>query len=354
MAMPITAPEQVTAKWLTDVLRSAGELPYGNITDVKIKSTKIRPYSRITYLEVGYSANTSAAKLSNLFLKLASPNEQQATSEINSREVEFYRIVGGEMNGPPLIKCYDAVYSPATGESHLLLDDLSETHFQTDQGEAPSCFYSELAIKCLAQFHAYWREHPTLGNDVGRFFDEQWLATFVEDLEKSVPRFLAFLGDELSTERRQAYQRMLASSRKIWGRLTQPEGLTLTHGDTHWWNFLYPKDPTSEQTRIFDWQLWHIDLGARDLAFLVALGGFAERRPEVDPKLLRLYHETLIANGVENYPWSVFWDDYRWSAIRNLNIPVIFWSQEKHESTWRRALERAFQAYNLLDCASLS
>jgi hypothetical protein len=43
----------------------------------------------------------------------------------------------------------------------------------------------------------------------------------------------------------------------------------------------------------------------------------------------------------------------RWSAIRNLNIPVIFWSQGKHESTVRDALRRAYDSYERLDCGSL-
>jgi hypothetical protein len=161
------------------------------------------------------------------------------------------------------------------------------------------------------------------------------------------------LGDDLSSERGQVYRNLLSSSSKIWGRLTDPSGLTVTHGDAHWWNFLYPRNPAREKTRIFDWQLWHLDLGARDLAFLVALGGFAERRPALDARLAELYHAVLIKNGVRNYAWRTFFDDYRYSAIRNLNIPVIFWSQGKHHTTWSSALERAFQAYDELGCEEL-
>ena len=101
------------------------------------------------------------------------------------------------------------------------------------------------------------------------------------------------------------------------------------------------------------WQLWHIDLGPRDLAFLIALGGFADRKPELESHLVNCYYRTLIDSGVQNYSWSGFWDDYRWSAIRNLNIPVIFWAQGKHPSTWQNALDRAFQSYNELKCSEL-
>lgn len=348
MGVLITSPEQATPGWLTDILQRTGDLDSGRVSNVRIRLDKTRPYSRIAHLQIEYSVDAPAAAPTKLFLKLANPNEQDG-----GKEVEFYQIAATATVPQLLVRCYDAAFSSDTCESHLLMADLSESHFQSDPNEPPSRFYSELAVKCLAQFHAFWWEHPMLGNDVGSFFDDAWLETFEGDLNLSITRFLRFAGDDLSITERETYGRMLVSCRTIWGRLTRPAGLTLTHGDTHWWNFLFPKQATVEQAKLFDWQLWHIDLGARDLAFLVALGGFAERRPDLDPFLVRLYHETLIANGVKNYPWSAFWDDYRWSAIRNLNLPVIFWSQGKHESTWRSALERAFQSFNELKCADL-
>ena len=126
--------------------------------------------------------------------------------------------------------------------------------------------------------------------------------------------------------------------------------MTVTHGDVHWWNFLLPSDPAIHSVYMLDWQLWHVDLGARDLAYLLALGGFAEPRPDMEEELLRSYHKAL---GVADYSWVMLLEDYRWSAIRNLNIPVIFWSQGKHESTWRDALRRAYESYVRLGCDDL-
>jgi hypothetical protein len=351
---PITEPGQVSPTWLTGVLRNAGVLEFGTVYSVRIASTRTLPVSRVANLRIEYSPNAHPAAPSRLFLKLSNPKAiDHERRESNYSEIEFYRRVAVEMDGPPLIKCFDTAFSPTTGESHILLEDLSGSHFQPEQDQAPSPLCSGLAVECLARFHAYWWDHPKLGIDVGKIFDAQWLDSFVKDLKESVTEFVEYLGDNLSPERRETYEQLLGSSRKIWGRLTEVEGLTVTHGDTHWWNFLYPNDPSTAETRIFDWQLWHIDLGARDLAFLVALGGFAEPRPELDGHLIRLYHDTLLANGVRNYTWPDFWDDYRWSAIRNLNIPVIFRAQGKHPTTWKNALERAFQSFDILKCSEL-
>jgi hypothetical protein len=257
--------------------------------------------------------------------------------------------VATETDCPPLVRCYDAAHSKETGHSHILLDDLFETHSQPEQNTPPSEQLSRLAVEALAKVHAYWWNSPKLGNGVGTLFDDKTLSEFVKNLNSSVEGFIEFAGDHLTLEQKNAYRRMLASAEKIWGRLQNPFGLTVTHGDMHWWNFLYPKDPESGAVHVFDWHLWHIDLGARDLAFLLALGGFAEPRPEIEEGLLRTYHETLISNGIAGYSWEMLREDYRWSAIRNLNIPIIFWSQGKHESTWQTALTRSFQSFARLD-----
>ena len=350
----ISSPEDVSAEWLTAALSGSGVLDRGEAVAVRVTFSKTLQVSQVAHLEIKYSPDVPASAPRKLFLKLSLQDESTAAQpNIRNSEIDFYRTVASKTPSPELINCYHATLASEAGESVLLLEDLSETHLQSPQREAPSLEFSRSAVECLARFHAHWWDDPRVGTEVGKIFDAAWLESFLSDLETSVGRFLSFLRDDLSSRRRAIYKKMLAASPVIWGRLTERTGLTVTHGDTHWWNFLFPKDPAADQTRIFDWQLWHIDLGARDLAFLVAFGGFAERRPELEDSLLHLYNKTLVSAGVENYPWDQFWNDYRSSAIRNLNMPVIFWSQGKHRQTWTEALERAFQSFDKLGCEEL-
>ncbi len=351
MSEVITEAAEVTADRLTNVLRRNFAEWNGEVSAVRVAFVRTLPYSQVARLEIEYASEERHPLPESIFLKLSSSNAQPGQPE--NSEADFYSSVGVERHGAPLIRCYDAAFSSVTGKSHLLLEDLYLTHFQTEQGEHPSPLYSELAVKSLASFHALWWEHPNIGNGIGRVFDNKWLESFLANLEASVSKFCDLPESDLTTEQRRAFEHMLSSSREIWGRLTDSSGLTVTHGDMHWWNFLHPNDPATGETQIFDWQLWHIDLGARDLAFLIALGGFAERRPELETHLLRTYHATLVDRGVPNYSWADFWYDYRCSAVRNLNIPVIFWSQGKHLSTWKNVLARAFQSYNELKCSEL-
>lgn len=345
MARFISAPEEVCPEWLTSVLEPTDIVGKGHVKKVEIVLKRSLYVSEVARLRVEYSAEAAESAPKQLFLKLS-----KAGIESNKAEIDFYQSVAVEMPGAPLIHCYAAEYDSEFDRSFLLMEDCSDTHSQPESPSTPSFERSKLAVECLAKCHAFWWDHPKLGLEVGKVFDSEWLQDFVTRLERSVTNFVAKNDDLLSLEQKDVYRRLILSSESIWGRLTNAKGLTVTHGDMHWWNFLYPHDALKDEILIFDWQLWHIDLGARDMAFLIALGGFADRRPEMEMPLLHTYHESLITHGVVDYSWDQFWTDYRLSAIRNLNIPVIFWSQGRDEQTWRNFLERAFESYDSLGC----
>jgi hypothetical protein len=350
----ITDISEVTPAWLTDVLRENGFLSQGEVRALKINLSVTLPLSIVSTLEVYYSDEAPASLPSKLFLKFSRPDlSPELAAQANGKEVEFYLTIAALMSDPHLIRCYDAARSPVSGRIHLLLEDLSGTHFQTEWPQFPSQEYCELAVDCLAGLHAHWWEHPRLGKDVGQLFSEQELKDFIVEVENNVIRFIDFLGDELLPARRKVYERLLASTHLPWKHLTGARRLTLIHGDAHCWNFLYPREPEKERVRLFDWSLWHVDLGARDLAFMMALGWDRERRAAMELKLLRSYYDGLLARGVENYSRDDCFNDYRWSAIRNLNVPVIQWSQARDQALWRGNLERALLAYEDLNCAEL-
>ena len=351
--MIITSPEDLTPEWMTDMLRRNGI--NARVIRVDVILRKELPISTVCRLAVHYDGPGAEGRPRTLFVKLP-----RGSGEANDHtEVEFYRDIAADIPGPPLVRCYDAAYSSKTGRSHIVLDDLFDTHSQPKSGIPPSVELSRLAVEALAKAHAatWGRRIEDLGSgnsDIrGSGFTTPSVAgfdlqKFIEDLDKSVHQFLKVA--ELTGAQKLAYRRMLATATAIWGRVKRSEHVTVTHGDTHWWNFLYPIDPSIHSVHIIDWHLWHIDLGARDLAFLLALGGFAEPRPDLENELLRVYHDTLAVDG---YSWDMLIEDYRWSAIRNLNIPVIFWSQGKHYSTWQTALRRAWEAYERLKCRTL-
>lgn len=345
--------EEITAKCLTDVLRKHEDRKSVTVRSVDIVLKKELPYSTVARLRVEYETPNSALP-NDLFIKLTpgSVTDSHAMG-IGKTEVDFYTTVAPLMQCPPLIRSFGAAFSNDAERSYILMEDLSATYSQPEQNNAPSETLSRSAIQALAKVHSALWSSPRLGRDIGQLFDQKMLGEFVANLEKTVSDFIERSGVMLLAEHREAYRLMLIHSEQIWGRLMDQNGLTITHGDCHWWNFLYPNDPINDAVRIYDWHLWHVDLGARDLAYILAFGGFAEPRPELEPSLLAIYYETLLTNGITNYSFESLSDDYRWSAIRNLNLPVIFWSQGKHESTWTNALRRSFESYQRLNCQEL-
>lgn len=86
---------------------------------------------------------------------------------------------------------------------------------------------------------------------------------------------------------------------------TGPE--TLLHGDMRLDNVFF-RDPSPEGVVFFDWQLVRRGPAAYDLAYL--LSGALPPEFGSDAELLDIYHTTLTANGVTDYPREALQRDY--------------------------------------------
>lgn len=351
MSEPITDIEQLSNERLTDALRRAGVLEAGMcVVRFDVERARTLPISKVFHLAVTYSDAAPAVAPPRLFLKISSPALQ---SHFSQREVEFYHTVAPRAPELPFIRCYDAAFSRATGAAHLLLEDVSATHTQTVSPLPPSLGDCELAIDCIARLHARFWEHPQLGAGIGRLTTATEFAALTETLRAHLDGFIDFLGDRLPDERRAYYERVLDGSMRPWRRMLEPDGLTVSHGDAHWWNFLYPREGAGGTALIFDWHLWHVDIPLKDLAFMIAFNWYPQRRARLEQKLLRRYHAALVAGGVGSYSWTDCWRDYRFAVIRELFVPVWQWSSGMRPAVWWSNLEKIWLAFEDLRCAEL-
>lgn len=119
------------------------------------------------------------------------------------------------------------------------------------------------------------------------------------------------------------------------------------------WNFLFPHDLEKDTVRLIDWQSSEVGIGPADLAYMMALHWFPERRASLEVPLLRRYHTRLTESGITAYSWENCWYNYRLSAINNLLIPVWQWFVKLPASLWWHHLERGFLAFEDLQCAEL-
>lgn len=340
----------VTAVTLSEWLRRYGTLPHGAVVDVRVELEHETPISKLVFLTATYSPDAPSGLSRHLVVK--SPHVPLGVGEKSSGELQFYRQLAPVVGTPPLVRCYAAIEDGDDDPGILVLEDLRSTHDHPPWPIPPSRNQCEAALDALARVHAKWWEAPALGNTVGKRDTRESLTTMVQGIAAHLPAFTDAFGAGLTTDARHVLDRVFSSSLKPWLRLTDPRALTIIHGDAHTWNFLFPRSGQGPAILI-DWQLWHIDIGARDLAFLIALHWYPSRRGELEGSLIRHYHERLLEHGVQDYSLDELWLDYRRCVVRNLTIPIIFWSRGMKPEGWWHRLECALMAYRDLACDEL-
>ena len=241
------------------------------------------------------------------------------------------------METPPVVRCLATIEDSST----IVIEDLRSTHDHPPWPVPPSRTQCERAVEALAHVHAHWWESPELGREVGKPNTTESLTTMVQGIATHLPSFFDTFGDALDVQTRNVYERVFSSSLKPWLRLTDPRALTIIHGDAHTWNFLFPRVGDGPAF-LFDWQLWHVDVGARDLAFMMALHWYPSRRRELERPLLHHYHANLRRT---DYSLDELWLDYRRCVVRNLTFPIISWSRGVKPEYWWHRLECAVAAY---------
>ena len=340
----------ITAVTLSRWLRRAGTLPRGAVLSVQVELETDTPFSTLVFLTATYSSDVPHNLSPHLVVK--SPHVPPSVREETSSEAQFYRLLAPVLGSPPLVRCYAAIDNGEAERGTLVLEDVRSTHDHPQWPLPPSRNQCLAAVDALARVHAQWWEAPALGNTVGKPHTTESLTNMVQGIAAHLPAFIDAVGDTLTADARQTLARVFGSSLKPWLRLTDSHALTIIHGDAHTWNFLFPRSGDGAALLI-DWQLWHVDIGARDLAFFIALHWYPSRRREFERPLIEYYYDRLLKYGVQNYSFDELWLDYRRCVVRNLTIPIIFWSRGMQPEGWWHRLECALMAYRDLACDEL-
>ena len=122
--------------------------------------------------------------------------------------------------------------------------------------------------------------------------------------------FFDEMGDGLSRARRTDLEQLGDRYPRLLNAHSKPRiRQTLAHGDTHFWNFLYPNDPNASPILI-DWQACLVQFGAWDLAYMIGLQFDLEHRRHRERSLLDAYLLTLHERGID-YRHDDLLYDYR-------------------------------------------
>lgn len=334
---------------LSSALYAAGTLRKGAVSRATITERIQTTVSNLWFLEVGYAPRSSPKLPDRLVIKW--PLDHSAAPLQGRPEAVFYRELAPALPTPPVVRCFGTA-NLNSKHQWLILEDLRSSHSNPPWPQRPGNKEVQKAIEVLARLHARWFEATALGSTVGTLHTETSLRTTVCGIASHLAGFFDDLGQDLSLTDRQALEAAFNSSLQPWLRLLDRKALTVVHGDAHTWNFLFPRSGQG-LPYLLDWQLWHLDVGARDIAFMIALHWDPTVRQQLELPLLHFYHEELMSAGIRSYSFGDLLLDYRRCVVRNLTFPVILWSRGLPREAWRHRLDCALAAYRDLNAAEL-
>ncbi|HKD74002.1 MAG TPA: hypothetical protein VKB76_00850, partial [Ktedonobacterales bacterium] len=305
--------------------------------------------SRIVRLRLAYDGESGDAPAS-IILKTAHPERVAMGFEAGRHEVAFYRDVGTATPPGLLLRCFEAQEDAEAKSWHLLLEDLTETHMvATAWPLPPSLAQCERIVDVRARFHAAWWDEPRLGVSIGVRRDAGKVEQTMRDFSVHYARFADRLGDNLSSEQRALYERFQSSTAVLIARYEAQRNVTITHNDAHVWNCFMPRDGGSD-VRLFDWDAWRIGVAASDLAYMMAMHWYPERRRRMEQALLDRYHATLVEEGVRGYDRRSLDDDYRLAVLWQIATPVWHLAYDIPPVIWWNNLQRILLAVDDLGC----
>ena len=339
----------IDAAYLTTVLRQAGVLTDGRVRDVIAEAPRDMILSRIIRLRLTYDGAADGAP-SSLILKTALPH---LPLTFGRHEVAFYQTVGPAMPAGLVPRSFDAAWSEEATGWHLLLEDLTDSHrTATIWPLPPTEAECRAIVAALARCHAAWWDDARLGASIGTWMDEAAAQQNLERIHGNYRTFVDRLGDSLSAERRSLYERYFAKPPRFRERYTSRRDITVVHNDAHVWNFFLPNDER-QSTLLFDWDGWHLGLAASDLADMMALHWYPERRHRFEKPLLDHYHAALVAAGVTGYSRAALDEDYRLAVLMMIMRPVNHAALGIPPVIWWSHLERITAAVDDLGCRDL-
>jgi Ecdysteroid kinase-like family len=310
---PVRRPEDLSPDWLTSVLGGA------TVTSFTTEPIGTGQMSDSYRVRLTYADGDTDDAPRSVVLKVAASDATSRQTGVGlgiyEREIRFYREVAPDVDGP-VATCHHASFDPAEGWFTLLLEDAAPA-VQGDQitGCAPN--QAALAINELARIHASTWEDERLGS-------EPWLnqpSVLTQELvAQLLAGFLERYAERVSTEHREVCERFVAGL-DAW-LAVRPRPYAIQHADYRLDNLLFGLPGSPKALTVVDWQTVGFGPAMLDAAYLLAGSLTVSDRRAHEQKLLRGYHEVLLAGGVSGFPWEACWEGYRHQAFHGVLMPV--------------------------------
>ncbi|MDP9464964.1 MAG: ecdysteroid 22-kinase family protein [Actinomycetota bacterium] len=314
----------MTARWLTEVLRDAKAIDVSTVVAVDHEpvGAGVGLMGELTRVALTYDDAEPEAP-SSVIVKVTSPYEANRAQGIAlgmyEAEVRFYN----ELAGRALVRvpqCYLAELDPATSDFVIVLEDLGGW-VVADQVDGMSVQQAEVAADALADLHAcFWQRVddldwiPSVAHERIKVFSGAWpdlWASFSHRFADRLPEGAISAGEQI---RDHYWSLMCTLGDRPW---------TLLHQDFRCDNLFFGAAPRDASIVVIDWQGIGRGPGAYDLAYLLGGSLPIDDRRQHEERIVRRYHERIVDQGVSDYTFDDLWADYRLSHLVSTAVPVL-------------------------------
>ena len=225
MQQVIRSFDDVTPDWLNGTLG----LDPATVSSCRITREWDTVTTRVALVRLDYKV-VQPGNPTSVFIKLSKQDATQELKKLCAREVLFYSRIAGLMPGQCIPRCYLAVHEQEDNDFCIVLEDLSQTHFQTEYPVPLSLSWCRRALTCLAQIHAAGWSHGELEPVLGGFTTPESIEHWSDLSRKAWKEFSLFLGDRLADGRRRIIVEVMDNFNQVLGRGLKTAQLTVLQG----------------------------------------------------------------------------------------------------------------------------
>lgn len=317
--------DRIDAQWFTRMLRDTGVLAASaSVRDLDAEPIGNGMLGESVRFFLRYDGQPGNAPLT-LVGKFPSRSEVSRETSIRFNlymsEINFYQSIAKTLK-VRTPRAYFSEIDPATHDFTLLLEDLSPGR-GGNQLEGCSVADCRVAMQEAAAMHGPRWGDPSL-EEVSIFqdrtrLDEEQVIPALAPVSKS---FVEMLEGVLEPQ----YLDVAKRFAPIYARILRDHNTaprTVQHSDFRLDNVLFDAAGIPGSMATLDWQTVTLGPGLVDVAFFIGGSLSIEERRSHEKELVRLYHKSLQAHGVQNYSWDRCWMDYRRFAFQGLFTAIF-------------------------------
>jgi aminoglycoside/choline kinase family phosphotransferase len=202
-------------------------------------------------------------------------------------------------------------------------------------------------VRELAKFHAYWWDTDELKalDEIPYLSDPIW-RQHTQLFEFAWPLWKEQFGGTVSAYCLETAERWGHAIPKMLDMLSEPP-CTIIHMDYRLPNLFFRGPEGGVEFAVADWQPYSRAKGPYDIAYFLAESIPTEQRRRLQDEVLRLYHATLLENGVQDYSFDRCFEDFRLGVAYTILYPmgtVTVDLGNEHGRAYQRAINQRHMA----------